>query len=193
MAAMPRVMGFRQFIGSVGAGPSSLAAWVRKPNRTEPGGRRGCCGGDPRRLRVCRRGSAAVDQPADRGDLARHHRRCDADRRKWDKVKVAWATRGAVAATVIAPLLTTVNAADVYVDAETILGLEAAAASAGLRPIEGGRLTLRPFPSVTARLLATRMDGLMVAPWPRVFADVRTIGVRGEEAAEHLGEVMHGR
>ena len=112
---------------------------------------------------------------------------------KWDKAKVAWATSGAVAATVVAPLLTTVNAADVYVDAETILGLEAAAASAGLRPIEGGRLTLRPFPSVTARRLATKVDGLMVAPWPRVFADVRTIGVRGEEAAEHLREVMHGR
>ena len=113
---------------------------------------------------------------------------------KWDKAKVVWATSGAVAATVIAPHLTTVNAADVYVDAETILGLEAAAAAAaGLRPIEGGRLTLRPFPSVTVRRLATRVDGLMVAPWPRVFADVRTVGVRGEEAAEHLREVMHGR
>ena len=99
---------------------------------------------------------------------------------------VPWASSGAVAATVIAPRLTTVNSADVYVDAETILGLEAAAAAAGLRPIEGGRPTLRPFPSVTARRLATRVDGLMVAPSPRVFADVRTLGVRGEEAAEHL-------
>ena len=112
---------------------------------------------------------------------------------KWDKAKVVWASTGAVAATVIAPHLTTVNAADVYVDAETILGLEAAAAAAGLRPIEGGRLTLRPFPSVTSRRLATRVDGLSVAPWPRVFADVRTVGVRGEEAAEHLREVMHVR
>lgn len=112
---------------------------------------------------------------------------------KWDKAKVEWATSGAVAATVLAPLLTIVNAADVYVNAKTILGLEAAAAAAGLRPIEGGRLTIRPFPSVTARRLATRVNGLMVAPWPRVFADVRTIGVRGEEAAEHLREVMYGR
>ena len=112
---------------------------------------------------------------------------------KWDKAKVVWASTGAVAATVIAPHLTTVNAADVYVDAETILGLEAAAAAAGLRPIEGGRLTLRPFPSVTVRRLATRVDGLRVAPWPRVFADVRIVGVRGEDAAEHLRELMHGR
>ena len=112
---------------------------------------------------------------------------------KWDKAKIVWAATGAVAATVIAPHLTTVTAADVYVDAETILGLEAAAAAAGLRPIEGGRLTLRPFPSVTARRLATRVDGLIVAPWPRVFADLRTVGVRGEEAAEHLREVVRDR
>lgn len=112
---------------------------------------------------------------------------------KWDKAKVVWASTGAVAAAVIAPHLTTVTAADVYVDAETILGLEAAAAAAGLRPIEGGRLTVRPFPSVTARRLATSVDGLRVAPWPRVFADVRTVGIRGEEAAEHLREVMYGR
>ena len=109
---------------------------------------------------------------------------------KWDKAKVAWAVSGAVAASVIAPHLTTVNSADVFVDAVTMPGLEAAVAAAGLRPIDGGRLTLRPFPSVTARRLATRVDGLMVAPWPRVFADVRTVGVRGEEAAEHLREVM---
>ena len=112
---------------------------------------------------------------------------------KWDKARIVWASTGAVAASVIAPHVTTVNAADVYVDAETILGLEAAAGAVGLRPIEGGRLTIRPFPSVTARRLATRVDGLMVAPWPRVFADVRTVGVRGEEAAEHLREVMRDR
>ncbi|MDQ1495367.1 MAG: hypothetical protein QOG69_1850 [Actinomycetota bacterium] len=112
---------------------------------------------------------------------------------KWDKAKIEWASTGTVAATLLAPYLSAVTGADVYVDADTILGLEAVAAAAKLRPIEGGRLTLRPFPTVTAQRLATVIDGVRVAPWPRVYADVRTVGVRGEEAAEHLREAMHGR
>jgi hypothetical protein len=91
------------------------------------------------------------------------------------------------------PYLTEVATADVYVDGETMASLEAIAAEAGLRPIDGGRLTLRPFPTTTARSLATETAGLQVAPWPRVYADLRMEGVRGEEAAEHLREFRHGR
>lgn len=112
---------------------------------------------------------------------------------KWDKAEVAWASTGAIAAAVIAPYLTTVNSADVYVDADTVLGLEATARVADLRPIEGGRLILRPFPTVTVQRLATVVDELRVAPWPRVYADLRTVGVRGEDAAEHLREVVRGQ
>jgi hypothetical protein len=64
---------------------------------------------------------------------------------------------------------------------------------AEIEPIEGGRLVLRPFPTATSRTQSTVEDGIRVAPWPRVFADVREVGVRGEEAAEHLREVTHGR
>lgn len=112
---------------------------------------------------------------------------------EWNQTDVSWAATGAGAAAVLAPYLTEVTTVDVYVGADTLVGLEAVAAGAGLRVIEGGRLTLRPFPTVAVRKLAQTLEDLRVAPWPRVFADLRTIGVRGEEAAEHLREVMHAR
>lgn len=112
---------------------------------------------------------------------------------KWDATSCDWVCTGAVAASVIAPYLTSVTTADVYVDANTITGLEAVAANAGLQPVEGGRLTLRPFPTVTSRRLSIRKERLRLAPWPRVYADLRLVGVRGEEAAEHLREVMYER
>jgi hypothetical protein len=109
----------------------------------------------------------------------------------WDSAGVRWAATGMAAASVLAPLVTTVTSTDIYLDVTTIVGLESAAADVGLRPIDGGRLTLRPFPTVAVGRMATEIDGLRVAPWPRVFVDLRTAGVRGEEAAEHLREVMH--
>ena len=111
---------------------------------------------------------------------------------RWLEAELAWAATGAVAAAVIAPYLTNVSTADVYLDADTDTALEAAARVAGLRPIEGGRLMLRPFPTAATSRLAKRADGLIVAPWPRVYADLLGAGVRGEEAAEHLREVVGG-
>lgn len=110
---------------------------------------------------------------------------------RWSRRGHAWACTGAVAASVLAPHLTSVGGADVYVEADTFAALESVARDAGLEPIEGGRLSLRPFPTVAARRMSTKKHGLNVAPWPRVYADLRLVGVRGEEAAEHLLEVMH--
>jgi hypothetical protein len=121
--------------------------------------------------------------PADLADVGK----------QWKKAGIAWALTGTAAASLIAPYLTSVTTADVYVDAKTIASLNAAAESVGLRPMEGGRLTVRPFPTVTTRLLAEDNSGLRVAPWPRVYVDLRAAGVRGEEAAEHLREFRHGR
>ena len=110
--------------------------------------------------------------------------------RKWDKTKRRWAATGAAAASVMAPYPTAVTTTEVYIDAGSIVELEAAAAAVKLRPIEGGRLTLLPFPTVAVRELAAEIGGLRVAPWPRVYVDLRRSGVRGEEAAEHLREVV---
>lgn len=105
---------------------------------------------------------------------------------RWGSAGISWAATGAVAASAIAPYLSTVAAGEVYVDAMTIAGLESVAATADLRPIEGGRLILRPFPTAATKSMALKRGGIYVAPWPRVYADLRLVGVRGEEAAEHL-------
>ncbi len=107
----------------------------------------------------------------------------------WDDQGTEWVASGGVAAAVMAPLLTSVRTALVFVGAHTVPGLETVAAQIGLSPVQGGRLTLSPFPTTTTRTLSTTVGGLRTAPWPRVFADLQTLGVRGEEAAEHLREV----
>ena len=109
---------------------------------------------------------------------------------RWDAHGIEWAASGTLASAVLAPLLTNVESALVYVDTSTMVGLEAIARAAGLAPIKGGRLTLRPFPTVTTQRFASPANGLRCAPWPRVYADLLKTGVRGEEAAEHLREVI---
>jgi hypothetical protein len=111
---------------------------------------------------------------------------------RWSAAGVDWAVTGLVAAAVLAPHLTSYAGAQVYIDTSSVAGLEAAAHQLELRPIEGGRLTLSQFPTPATARLVTTVEGLRVAPWPRVYADLRPLGVRGEEAAEHLSEVMRG-
>ena len=89
--------------------------------------------------------------------------------RQWDRAGISWAATGSVAASLLTPYLTTVTSSEVYVEETTSARLEWMAGNAGLEPIEGGRLTLRPFPTVTARRLAGVTNGLRVVPWPRVY------------------------
>jgi len=109
---------------------------------------------------------------------------------EWTAHSVGWVVSGTIASAVLAPLLTNVESALVYIDTSTMAGLRYAAETVGLAPIEGGRLTLRPYPTVTTHRLRSTLDGMHVAPWPRVYADLQHSGVRGEEAAEHLSEVV---
>jgi Transcriptional regulator, AbiEi antitoxin, Type IV TA system len=106
---------------------------------------------------------------------------------------VAYAVTGVVASALLAPVLTNVSTSEVYVAGTTIVDLESIARTSGLRPINGGRLTLRPFPTVTAYRLAAITEDMRVAPWPRVYTDLLGAGVRGEDAAEHLKEIIRGR
>lgn len=110
--------------------------------------------------------------------------------RRWDADDLAWAATGPAAAAVLAPYLTEVSGLEVFVDAPTPATLEEVAGRAALKAIEGGRLVLRPFPTPVTKRLSAPAGDLRVAPWPRVYADLRASGVRGEEAAEHLWEVV---
>src|SRR6185437_10718155 len=110
---------------------------------------------------------------------------------EWRKLNVSWAATGLAGASLLAPVVTSVGSAELYVNAKTPAELEAFASRLGLKPIDGGRLTIRPYPTVSTRRLLREVDGVPVAPWPRVYADTKGVGVRGEEAAEHLREVMH--
>jgi hypothetical protein len=109
----------------------------------------------------------------------------------WDDKQLAWAATGALSAAALAPLQTQVAPMVVYVDVVGVGALAAAAVTAGLKLTEGGRLQMRPFPSRITRRLSTEVSPrLRSVPWPRVYADLRDTGVRGDEAAEHLREVM---
>lgn len=111
---------------------------------------------------------------------------------RFNNIGTVWAVTGAAAAAVKAPYLSTVSRATVYVDAKSIAELEALALTVELRPIQAGRLTFKPFPTVSVQRLSKTYDGFRIAPWPRIYADLFREGVRGEEAAEHLYEVING-
>lgn len=112
---------------------------------------------------------------------------------QWDRAGVAWASTGLLAAAVLAPYLTDISGGNVYVDARGEPELRYAALAANVEPMDGGRLVISQFPTQASSRLATDKDGIKVAPWPRVYADLRQIGVRGEEAAEHLKEIRRGQ
>lgn len=103
---------------------------------------------------------------------------------------VAWSITGALAADALAPYLTEVDPLEIYLDARTLAELRQVGREVGLNEAAGGRLLLRPFPTPARDALSTTVGEQRLTSWPRVFADLRMIGVRGEEAAEHLRDQM---
>lgn len=113
----------------------------------------------------------------------------------WRDAGIGWAVTSALSAAVLAPVLTEISPMEIYVTGHTPGDLRRAASSAGLREMSGGRLLLRPFPTPANGTLTTQIrPGLTSVLWPRAYADLRTSGVRGEDAAEHLRQEMtHAR
>lgn len=112
--------------------------------------------------------------------------------RSWKDSGTDWAVTGALSASVLAPFQTEIAPMEIYLAAKTYGDLRLAAVTAGLRELEGGRLVLRPFPTPANGTVAFEpRRGLTSVLWPRVYADLRKAGVRGEEAADHLRQEMH--
>jgi len=111
--------------------------------------------------------------------------------RTWRKHNIDWAATSALSASVLAPAQTAIAPMEIYVPGRTPSDLRRVAIVGGLKEIEGGRLLLRPFPTPAGATL-TKQDrkGFRSMLWPRVYADLRTTGVRGEDAAEHLRDEM---
>jgi hypothetical protein len=107
----------------------------------------------------------------------------------WSAAGIRWAVTSALAASVMAPLLTEPTPMEIYVDGHIIGDLRKSARIAGLREIGGGRILLRPFPTPAGSFASQEIQpGLFSVLWPRAYADLRIVGVRGEEAAEYLRE-----
>ena len=104
---------------------------------------------------------------------------------------ISWAATGALSASVLAPVQTEISPVEIYVPGRTPSDFGRVAHAAGLRAIDGGRLLLRPFPTPAGdKLTKEDVHGFRSMLWPRVYADLRTTGVRGEDAAQHLREEM---
>ena len=100
---------------------------------------------------------------------------------------VTWAATGWAAAQELAPFTTTVPTLQLYVASRDFTGpLSQALRQANITEVGGAaRLEFRRAPDA-ALTLVRRMDGIPLASAPRVFADLRALGGRAGDAADHL-------
>ncbi|MGH3008518.1 MAG: hypothetical protein ACRDLM_03820 [Gaiellaceae bacterium] len=108
--------------------------------------------------------------------------------------EMQWALSGWAGLELAAPFVTTVPVIQVAVDANALVDgrLREAMRSLGLREVtEGARIEFLAL-SKFSLSLAREFHGLPVVSPPRLYADLRALGGRGEEAAEHVRqELIH--
>ena len=104
---------------------------------------------------------------------------------------VGWALSGWAALELAAPFATTTPSLHVYVAEGGSAGpLSDAVERAGLREVDGGgRVT---FWAADPRTLAfaTQHEKMPVVSPPRLFADLTALGGRGQDAADHVKELL---
>jgi hypothetical protein len=108
--------------------------------------------------------------------------------------RMEWALSGWAGLELAAPFVTTVPVLHVAVDKNALLDsrLRDALRTARLREVdEGARIEFRALSPFVLSLAMKRHD-LPVVSAPRLYADLRALGGRGEEAADHvLQELLH--
>jgi hypothetical protein len=105
-----------------------------------------------------------------------------------------WALSGWVGLELAAPFVTTVPVIHVAVDANALVDgrLREVMRTVGLREVrEGARIEFLALSGFSLSL-AREFHGLPVVSPPRLYADLRALGGRGEEAADHVRqELIH--
>jgi len=108
--------------------------------------------------------------------------------------EMQWALSGWAGLELAAPFVTAVPVIQVAIDANALVDgrLREAMRSLGLREVkEGARIEFLAL-SAFSLSLSREFHGLPVVSPPRLYADLRALGGRGEEAAEHVRqELIH--
>ncbi len=105
-----------------------------------------------------------------------------------------WAASGWAGLEVAAPFVTAVPVLQIYVPREASADgrLRTAMQAVGLREVDEGARVEFWTAAATALSLSSTTAGVPVVSAPRLYADLRALGGRGEEAAQHVREELVG-
>jgi hypothetical protein len=107
---------------------------------------------------------------------------------------MVWAASGWAGLEVAAPFVTAVPVLQIYVPADALADgrLWTTMQTVSLREVEDGARVEFWTASPTALSLSSMNAGVPVVSAPRLYADLRSLGGRGEEAAQHVREELIG-